>query len=176
MILNVSIGQEKRYAETWPEISSLISEVMDNLKGERVEVIDGIPYELAGDLARIACSDQRHDGATRSPDGSNWPSNELVMAVNRSTGHGALVWFVNARFPKKGGIYDHIWVSDNPEPPDFDPRVVSDPWASDFHDPRSTLPLPQIQAAVEEFCRTGTGDRPESIGWAEAMTFNGMRL
>src|SRR4051794_40957534 len=120
-------------------MSSVITEVMEHLKGERTEVIDGISYERAGDVARFACSDQRHDSATRLADGSNWPSNELVVSVNRATGYGALVWFVNKRFPKQGVIYDRIWVSDNPEAPGFDTRVVSDPWASEFHDPRSTL-------------------------------------
>jgi hypothetical protein len=175
MILNVVIGPDRRYAETWPEMSSLIAEVMDNLKGERTDVIDGISYELAGDVARFACSDQRHDSATRLPDGSNWPSNELVVAVNRVTGYGALVWFVNRRYARTGGIHDRIWVSDNPQPPGFDTRVVSDPWASEFHDPRSTLRLPQIRAALEEFCRTGTGDRPQSVTWVEAADFNGKR-
>jgi hypothetical protein len=28
---------------------------------------------------------------------------------------------------------------------------------------------------LEEFCRTGTGDRPQSVNWVEAVDFNGER-
>ncbi|MER7735969.1 Imm1 family immunity protein [Streptomyces erythrochromogenes] len=31
----------------------------------------------------------------------------------------------------------------------------------------STLPLAQIRAALEEFCRKGTGGRPECISWVK---------
>ncbi|MET7749740.1 Imm1 family immunity protein [Micromonospora sp. NPDC005367] len=39
---------------------------------------------------------------------------------------------------------------------------------------RSVLPLAQVRAAVEEFCRTGTGDRPECIRWVRGE-INGER-
>jgi hypothetical protein len=42
---------------------------------------------------------------------------------------------------------------------------LSDPGFSRYHDPRSTLPIAHIRAAVEEFCRTGTGARPECVHW-----------
>lgn len=72
-------------------------------------------------------------------------------------------------------IDDYVWVSDNPAPPDFDPRVVSDPCVPYFYHPRSTLPAAQIRAAVEEFCRTGTGERPERVHWVRGEA-NGNRL
>lgn len=56
-------------------------------------------------------------------------------------------------------------MSDNPEPPGFDPQVVSDPGYPLFHDPASTLPIAQVRQAVEEYSRIGTGDRPECINW-----------
>ena len=104
-------------------------------------------------------SDTRHAGG-----GLDWPDNYLHVAANISTGYGGLVWFVADRHPRRGGVFDHVWVSDNPSPPDFDPQVISDPGEPRLHDPRSVLPLPRVRAAVEEFCRTGTGMRPESIG------------
>lgn len=165
MILTVLIGHERRHAEGWPQMSSLIYDVLENLKGERTEVVDGIAYDLVGSVAEFSFADRGADHAT----------NSLTVAVNRATGYGALVWCVNLLYPKKGGIYGRIWVSDNPQPPEFDTRVASDPWASEFRDPRSTLPLPRIRAALEEFCRTGTGDRPQSIDWVEAVTFGGYR-
>lgn len=74
-----------------------------------------------------------------------------------------------------GGIFDHVWVSNNPEPPVEDPKVVSDPWTPVYLDRKSVLPIPQIRAALEEFCRVGTGDRPETIGWVHGH-MNGMRM
>ncbi|MGW2935724.1 Imm1 family immunity protein [Streptomyces sp. NPDC001156] len=41
--------------------------------------------------------------------------------------------------------------------------------------PRSTLPVTQVHAALEEFCRTGAGDRPECIYWVRGE-INGERL
>jgi hypothetical protein len=82
---------------------------------------------------------------------------------------------VNRGFPKKGGIYDDVRVTDDPSPPDFDTRVRSDSHTDECHDPRSTLPLSVIRTAVEEFCRTGTGERPQSVGWAEAAVLSGRR-
>ncbi|MFJ8746515.1 Imm1 family immunity protein [Embleya sp. NPDC127516] len=66
-------------------------------------------------------------------------------------------------------------MSDNPEPPDLDPRVVSDPCYPLFHDPSSALPIPRIRAALEEFCRAGTGERPECIDWVVGG-MNGQRF
>jgi len=57
-------------------------------------------------------------------------------------------------------------VSDNPAPPSFDPLVVSDPCSPLSFDPHSTLPAAQIRAAMEEFSRTGTGERPRCVRWA----------
>nr|WP_121175647.1 Imm1 family immunity protein [Streptomyces sp. 1114.5] len=57
----------------------------------------------------------------------------------------------------------------------LDPRAVSDPGEPRFHDPRSCLPVPEVRAALEEFCRMGTGNRPECIRWVCGY-MNGYRL
>ncbi|MEU9079159.1 Imm1 family immunity protein [Kitasatospora sp. NPDC048538] len=44
-------------------------------------------------------------------------------------------------------------------------RVVFDPGDPRFHNPRSCLPVLEVRAALEEFCRMGTGNRPECIHW-----------
>ena len=67
------------------------------------------------------------------------------------------------------------WVSDNPAPPDFDPRVLSDPGCPLWYDPRSTLPVARVRAALRELCRMGTGDRPECVQWVHGE-INGERL
>ncbi|MEV0513813.1 Imm1 family immunity protein [Nonomuraea sp. NPDC050405] len=106
-----------------------------------------------------------------------WPDNFLQIAVNATTGYGGLIWFVSAERAEKAGdgISEYVWVSDNPCPPDFDLRVVSDPGIPMFHDIRSTLPVSLVRAALEEFCRTGTGDRPKCINWVRGET-NGGRV
>ncbi|MFE2568150.1 Imm1 family immunity protein [Streptomyces mirabilis] len=80
-----------------------------------------------------------------------------------------------AAVPGWGEVYESVWISDNPQPPCFDPRVVSDPGYPLFHDPASALPLERVRAALEEFCRAGTGERPECISWAPGDA-NGQRL
>jgi hypothetical protein len=101
------------------------------------------------------------------PQGSrDWfPDNVLQIGVNRETGYGGLVWSASQGRAGKDYVSEYIWVTDNPSPPDFDPRVVSDPRVPYFFDPRSVLPLDQILAALEEFCSLETGDRPECVQW-----------
>lgn len=82
----------------------------------------------------------------------------LLVAVNKVSGYGALMWY--------WGGSDPVWVSENPQPPDFDPRVVADPGGVLFHNPRSTLPIGKFREMVEEFCYSGTGDRPTGVRWA----------
>ncbi|WP_078661706.1 Imm1 family immunity protein [Streptomyces sp. NRRL B-24484] len=152
MLLNVHIDGQWRCGTTPEEKSRLISEVFWIL----AEKGSGGPDWRPGEIAWFSFSER--------PNGdSGWPDNCLAVSVNVSTGYGGLVWFFNNE--KKGGVYGRTWVSDNPEPPDFDPQVVSDPGYPLFHDPASTLPIDQVRRAVEEYVRVGTGDRPKSVGW-----------
>ncbi|MFJ5123151.1 Imm1 family immunity protein [Kitasatospora sp. NPDC088548] len=158
------INRKWHYAETWPEMALLIDEAIKNLESE-----SNSPYYSPGDDARFMFSDRRYAGGTDAP------NNFLHVAVNSLTGFGALIWFVSDDHPVRGGVFDHVWVSDNLNPPSFDPRVVSDPGEPRFHDPRSCLPISEVRAALEEFCRTGTGNRPECIYWVRGY-MNGYRL
>lgn len=165
MFLSVFFKGEWRYAESPVEASRLVADVMEGLQGEKEA--EGSYYP--GEDAWFCVADQRY-----SEDAPVAASN-LRVAINRRHGYGALVWFVDEKFPRDGGVYDSVWISDNPEPLDFDPRVVSDPGYPLFHDPASTLPLSQVQAAVEEFCRLCSGNRPECINWV-AGHMNAQRL
>ncbi|WP_231873129.1 MULTISPECIES: Imm1 family immunity protein [Kitasatospora] len=168
MILNAVIHGRYYYAETWSEMSELITEVIENLKPEDA----GSPWISPGEQACFMFADGRHTADTRTW----WPDNYLYVSVNSSTGYGGLTWFVGEeRAVEANGISDYVWVSDNPAPPAFDPRVVSDPGFPLFYAPGSTLPVSQVRGALEEFCRTGTGDRPESIQWVCGET-NGQRV
>jgi hypothetical protein len=117
-------------------------------------------------------ADRRHTVDTRGW----WPDNHLQVGVNPATGYGGLVWYVSPDRAERLGDEElqYAWVTDNPNPPEDDPLVVSDPCVPMCFDRRSTLPIEDIRAALEEFCRTGTGDRPESVGWVHG-DINGYR-
>ncbi|MGW2647851.1 Imm1 family immunity protein [Streptomyces sp. NPDC001393] len=166
LILNVRIGSTYHYAETWQEMSDLIEQVIR----EQQCVIPGVGI---GDGVVFMFASERHAAQTRG-----WrPDNHLHVGVNSSTGYGGLVWYVSPKRADESGdeISQWCWVSDNPTPPEFDPQVLSDPGSPLCYDPRSTLPVTQVRAALEEFCRTGTGDRPECINWVRGE-INGERL
>lgn len=167
MILNAIIHSKYHYADTWSGMSALIAEVMDNLKSEHSNGMWSDPGENACFIFA--------DGRYSDDDGGLWADNFLYVAVNSSTGYGGLTWLVTRERARKSEYRtaDHVWVSDNPAPPDFDPRVVADPGGPVFYDPRSALPASQIRAALEEFCRTGTGDRPECVSWVLGETTGG---
>ncbi|MEU1861163.1 Imm1 family immunity protein [Streptomyces gardneri] len=156
VILNAVIHRKWHYAETWPEMEILISEALENLESE-----GHVPYWSPGEDAWFMFSDRRHTDS----DGPEAPNNFLRIAVNSTTGFGALIWFATDGHKMSDSIRDQVWVSNNPNPPNFDPRVVSDPGEPRFHDRRSALPVTRIRAAVEEFCRRGTGQRPMCIEW-----------
>ncbi|WP_326575261.1 Imm1 family immunity protein [Actinacidiphila glaucinigra] len=157
MILNVTCGDRQWFAETGDEISSVVAEAMGSLQGWNQQGEHWFP----GTTAWFAWSDRRH------MDRADMPNNFLVVSINKETGYGGLIWFVNAGYPgpETDEVLDNIWVSDNPNPPDFDPGVVSNPDEPYWFDLRSTLPAEQIEAAVEEFCRVRTGIRPECVQW-----------
>lgn len=166
MILNVSYGDGWRFAETQSEIAGLVSEVLATLSPS--VHVKGREIRDFGRDAWFSCSDRRHTYLTEMP------GNSLRVAINEQTGYGGLMWCVSGEDWDEGGIYDFVWISDNLNPPNFDPQVVADPSLVSFHDPRSTLPISQVRAAIAEFCRVGTGDRPECVDWV-AGQLNGQR-
>jgi hypothetical protein len=98
VILNVFFHDEWRYAETWHGMEALIISVLSTMAA-------------GSEIASLGFSDRRHTG-------HHGPDNNLRVAINRETGHGGLVWFLDRDSPKQGGIFDHVWVSNNPEPPE----------------------------------------------------------
>ncbi|MFI1947957.1 Imm1 family immunity protein [Streptomyces virginiae] len=164
MILSLFFKGEWHYSEGPDQTSRLVAEVVESLRGEET----GEPY-FPGEDAWFCLSGRRYSDAEPVP-GCN-----LRVAINPRHGYGALVWFADDQFHRSGGVYDSVWVSNNPEPIDFNPNVVSDPGYPLFHDQASTLPTSRIREAVEEFCRKGSGDRPECIDWVKGHV-NGQRL
>ncbi|WP_079000597.1 Imm1 family immunity protein [Streptomyces sp. AS58] len=157
MILNITCGDRRWFAETDSEISDAVAGALGSLRSGHVR--DG--YWRPGVNAWFSWSDRRH------LDRPDVPNNFLVVSLNRETGYGGLIWFVNDGYPgpDPDEVLDNIWVSDNLNPPDFDTEVVAEPGEPYFFDPRSTLPITKIEAAVDEFCRTRTGIRPECVHW-----------
>ena len=153
MILNAHFGKRWYNADTAEEISALISRLIVTLKHEHPVGIVTHP----GDDALLCFAEERFDHYLRTAKDAK---GHLLVAVNMETGYGALMWYQSGD--------SQVWVSDNPEPPNVDPRVVSDPGYPLFHDPASTLPVKQFREAVEEFCYSGTGDRPACIRWVRS--------
>lgn len=149
VILSVSsrvIAEPWRHATTLEEKARLVGLTMERLPSD--------------DLAWFGVADRPVSYDDLASD--TW----LAVAVNKTAGYGALMWCVDSSSPRRGGIYEHVWLTDNPSPPQVDPQVVANPDSGLIHSPRSTLPVPQIRLAVEEFCYGVTGDRPERVSWA----------
>ncbi|MGW3346303.1 Imm1 family immunity protein [Nonomuraea rubra] len=189
MILNAFMHNKIRHAETWPEMMQLITEVVENAPDPEprpkpkeappkwvLEAIESLPKPSwpDGGMTSAFVLTERRLNMDDQPHGFD---NYLQITVNAATGYGALMWFVTegSSVPAAPDIAEHVWISDNPHPPAFDPDVFSDPGFPRFHHPRSTLPVAQIRAALEEFCRTGTGQRPECINWTPG-DLSGRRL
>jgi hypothetical protein len=157
MILNVRCAGRRWFAETNSEISVAATEVLNSLQSWIKK--DNLWHP--GSIAWFSWSNRRH------VDSADVPSNSLVVSLNRDTGYGGLIWFATPGYtgPESDEILDNVWVSDNPNPPDFDTEVLSNPGEPYCFDPRSTLPVEKVEAAVEEFCRVRTGGRPECVQW-----------
>jgi hypothetical protein len=157
MILDVVSNRRRWSAETDPEISAVVTEVLGSLRSVDHES----EWLSPGTNAWFSWWDHPRS------DPAELPTNTLIVSINRETGYGGLIWFVSGEYANAGDedVLGSIWVSDNPTPPDFDPEVVADPAEPYFFEPRSVLPVEQIEAAVQEFCRTRTGMRPECVRW-----------
>jgi Immunity protein Imm1 len=152
VILNAYFDHRWHNAEAGGEVDSLISELIATLKHERPS-----RFVAPGTDALLCLARERfHHKLALTKD----VKGHLQVAVNKATGYGALMWY--------WGGSDPVWVSDNLQPPDFDPRVVSDPGYPLFHDPASTLPIEQFREALEEFCYSGTGERPTAVQWVRS--------
>ncbi len=191
MILSVFIHRRWHHPASWAETERLITEVVENLPDpEPPPVPEPVPKHLAASLLEVLESLPKADwpyGGTAAEftftDRHRDPAEEwnhdsyLHVAVNARTRYGALKWML----PKESTVLadphiaDHVWLSDNPAPPAVDPDVLADPCFPRFHHPRSALPATLIRAAVEEFCRTGTGQRPTCIDWTPGY-LSGQRL
>ncbi|MFJ1756491.1 Imm1 family immunity protein [Kitasatospora sp. NPDC088134] len=159
MILRIATEGGIEYRPTRPEeIGAMISEVFRATTPK--EVSPGV-YS-AGSQAWFVV------GETSADEG---PRAFLRATVDEHQGYGALSWSSDLR---TGGIHEFLWLSDNPAPPRADPRLTASPHGGYDYDPACALPLAQVRAAVEEYCASGTGERPACINWVTG-DFDGTR-
>lgn len=165
MALAVYFNYQWYFPKTDADAVNVITQVFAGLDHEHViegQWEDGSPHSVyfPGSDAWFSIG-ARGSGESESFDGKS----HLRVGANRKTGYGALCWLVNEGHRQAGSVAGGAWVSDNPHPLSEDPRVICDPSIPTFHDPRGAFPIIQVRAAVEEFCRTGTGDRPAAVSW-----------
>ncbi|MET8063393.1 Imm1 family immunity protein [Micromonospora sp. NPDC005313] len=156
VVVNINIGGQWLYIDRPEEVSESVARVLASLSGEV-----STPVYNPGDDAWFMIGDRKHESETDLPD------NFLRVSVNWATGFGGMVWFLSSDSSTTSSVGDSVWVSNNPQPPDFDPRVVADPGGPVFHDRRSALPISQVAEVVERFCIAATGDRPSGVDWVQ---------
>lgn len=160
MVLNVYFRKEWLHASTNSEISDLISRVISSMDYEaRIE-----GRYFPGEDAWVQFSEE----PLREMEDLFREGVQLRIAVNVNTGYGAITWGDDAD-------EDVLWVTDNPAPPKFNPRVVLDPCIPTFHDLSSAIPVVDFRKALEEFCLSKTKGRPVCVKWVRA-DLNGRRL
>ncbi|MFE2758689.1 Imm1 family immunity protein [Streptomyces halstedii] len=153
------------YAHSDKEIADLVDHVMgDLIQGGKTP--EG--FEIMPEYATVTVVEDGYpERAERL-----WPSSYLHVSVNTSNEYGALRWF--SATPPNGEGVNHmnrfVWVSENPNPPAFNPRLILDPSTPLYYPRESAFPVKKVREALEEFCRVGTGVRPECIPWMVDQT------
>ncbi|MGW0468476.1 Imm1 family immunity protein [Streptomyces sp. NPDC003027] len=160
MILAVHFRGETRYLRAAEEVSGSLDEILrPGQDGEAHVAATWLAFEREGDQA---------------------PVSFLDVGANLENGFGGAVWFAGGTEAKRiedetgSDMGYYFWVSDTEEPPEFDPKVMSDPHVPSYFDPRGVLPLAKIRKVVEEFCQS-QGSRPTEICWV-AGNQDGTRL
>ncbi|MGW5413018.1 Imm1 family immunity protein [Actinomadura geliboluensis] len=180
LILNASMGQSRYFNMSWPLAERLLDEVAENRPDiglpEPEPIGDGsVPAHILAATVDLTAATLPYGGTQASftlhapHRGPRWDRCDSILdvTINARTGYGAVRWMVCADtvVPIDPEIAQHLWLSDNPDPPRTDPSVFADPWLPSYHHPNSTLPVAQIRAAVAEFCHARTGQRPACIDW-----------
>ncbi|MGW8999419.1 Imm1 family immunity protein [Streptomyces koyangensis] len=160
MILTIFTGGATYHAPSDAVLRRLIGELVGDGSGRGPYMV-GRPK--GGILATFVLLAPHRD-----PMGSDrYFDSYLQVSVNPLTGYGALRWQVPedsvVRVDRE--IARSVWISKNSEPPVLDQNVVADFDDWKLFEPRNTLPMSDIRAAVEEFCELRSGQRPTLICW-----------
>ncbi|WP_078492724.1 Imm1 family immunity protein [Streptomyces griseorubens] len=148
------------YARSEDEVDALVDHIMNDLT-QRGTTRDG--FEIVPERAVVSIVPGKYPEETDE----RWPSNYLYVSVNTKNGYGALKWWTS-KVPDEApedDISRFVWTSGNPQPPSFNPELIEDPGSPSYYPREAAIPVAQVRAALEEFCRTRTGARPESVPW-----------
>ncbi|MFC9154965.1 Imm1 family immunity protein [Streptomyces bauhiniae] len=160
MILTIFTGGTTYHAASGAILRRLIGELVTGGPGRGPDVV-GQPK--GGILATFVLLAPHRDPMKSD----RYFDSYLQVSTNPLTGYGALRWQVPedsvVRVDRK--IARSVWTSWNPEPPVLDQNVVADLGDWRLFEPRNTLPVSDIRAAVEEFCELRSGQRPAAICW-----------
>ncbi|MCJ0875840.1 Imm1 family immunity protein [Streptomyces sp. AP-93] len=148
------------YARTDDEVGALIEHIMNDLP-QGSTTPDGFAIMPEKAVVSIVEGEYPEETSVR------WPRNYLYVTVNTQNGYGALKWWTpdSPEGSDENHVSQFIWTSGNPNPPSFDPHLISDSGTPSYYPPEAAIPLEWVRQALEEFCRTRTGDRPESVSW-----------
>jgi len=128
------------------------------------EIISGVdPADRAGQVidmnttARLCFADECTYGRHRPCS----VESHLRISLRRKSGFGAFIWIDGE--DKDTAL---AWISDNPAPPDFDPRLDSDP-GNLLHDPASAVPVGQFMRVLRSSAmRVQETDQPAWSGFS----------
>lgn len=160
MILTAFVGCVTFHALSGPAITRLIDELTSGGVAQDSGTVERTETEIFGTFVLLA---PHRDLMTSD----RYFDSYLQASVNLLTGYGALRWFVpeGSEIRVDEEIARSVWISENPDPPVSDQHVVADLDDRRLFLPRSTLPLADIRAAIEEFCEMRTGQRPAVVRW-----------
>jgi hypothetical protein len=160
MILTIFTGGTTYHAAAGDILRRLISELVSGGSGRGSEVVGRSRGNVLATFVLLA----PHRDPMKS---DRYFDSYLQVSINQHTGYGALRWQVpeDSVVPVHREIARSVWTSSNPEPPVLDQEVVADLNVWRLFEPRNTLPILDIRAAVEEFCELRNGERPTAICW-----------
>ncbi|MDH6554958.1 hypothetical protein M2160_009331 [Streptomyces sp. SAI-117] len=152
------LGETPVYLETQRDVNEYLDAVFS--EGHRLKSSVDLAFQVIGDVV----SDKMY----ASP-----PDNVLSVGINFSSEYAGILWYcegsISQRVSAEIGhdVANHAWVSLNPDPPELDPKVLSDPGCPTFFDRVSVLPLSSVRPVVQEYYRAGTGFRPTQVQWVK---------
>ncbi|MBK3561256.1 hypothetical protein JHN55_32945 [Streptomyces sp. MBT56] len=152
------LGSMPQYPKNPSEVDSYLDKVLT------ADFCSASYRDLAFQIVKDVAGDRAYAPA---------PDNMLSVGIDFAAGYGGLIWYcdgdlsrqVSAEFGHDIAYYP--WVSLNPDPPQHDPRVMSDSSCPTFFDQVSAVPFPVIRTVVEEYFHAGTGFRPAKVQWAK---------
>lgn len=160
MILTIFTGGVTYHAASGDIVRRLIGELASGGPGQGSGVVG---RSKAGILATFALLAPHRDQMKSD----RYFDSYLQVMANPLTGYGALRWQVpeGSVVRVDRNVARGVWISKNPEPPVLDQNVVADLGDWKLVEPRNTLPMSDIRAAVEEFCELRSGQMPTAICW-----------